>query len=175
MLADKLLVEGYARQAALAELKAREDRIKHQIALLSKSFLSFSSQSASSSSRAAAAATPADHDSDVTRCIDGIKRLQVRNHGGANEAVLISQLGLAINPKVLSAYSSLSLAACIICNHLRLSVCLPSSRPLQVDGLKQFLVSHPQVLEFLPHRAFYHPAHRFPTALRCDSQRGPVF
>jgi hypothetical protein len=112
VLADKLLMEGYARQAALADLKAREDRIKHQIALLSKSFLSFSSQSPSSAAHAATAT--ADHDADVARCIDGIKRLQMRHHSGANEAVLISQLGLAINPKVCSACPPLlSRVACI--------------------------------------------------------------
>jgi hypothetical protein len=108
-LADKLLLEGYARQAALADLRSREDRVAKQIALLSKSFEAFGSQSPASSSRGAAAAAAAapgpaaasDHDvADVPRCIEGIKKLQAKNHGGSNQAVLISQLGLAIKPKV---------------------------------------------------------------------------
>ena len=120
-LADKLLLEGYARQAALADLRSREDRVAKQIALLSKSFEAFGSQSPASSSRgaaAAAAAAPgpaaaADHDvADVPRCIEGIKKLQAKNHGGSNQAVLISQLGLAIKPKVcIIAPKSLASAA----------------------------------------------------------------
>jgi hypothetical protein len=106
-LADKLLLEGYARQAALADLRSREDRVAKQIALLSKSFEAFGSQSPASSSRGAAAAAAsgpaaaADQDvADVPRCIEGIKKLQAKHHGGSNEAVFISQLGLAIKPKV---------------------------------------------------------------------------
>jgi len=120
-LADKLLLEGFARQSALVELQAREDRLKQQLALLSKNFASFASQSHSSSPHAVAASSPtaaANHDvADVARCVEGIKGIQAKYHGGANEAVLISQLGLAINPKV--------------------------------DGLKQFLTSFPQHFEVL--------------------------
>jgi hypothetical protein len=118
-LADKLLLEGYARQAALADLRSREDRVAKQIALLSKSFEAFGSQSPASSSRgAAAAAAPgpaaaADHDvADVPRCIEGIKKLQAKNHGGSNQAVPLVQLGLAIKPKVcIIAPKSLASAA----------------------------------------------------------------
>lgn len=95
-LAEKSMMEGYARQAALSDLKAREDRLKHQLALLSKNFASFTATSASSTPQAAAEV----HDvADLPRCIDGIKRLQVKYHRGENEAVLVSQLGLAVNPK----------------------------------------------------------------------------
>jgi hypothetical protein len=99
-LAEKSMMEGYARQAALSDLKAREDRLKHQLALLSKNFASFTSASAPSAPQAAAAV----HDAaDLPRCIDGIKRLQLKLHSGENEAVLVSQLGLAVNPKARRA------------------------------------------------------------------------
>jgi hypothetical protein len=104
-LSEKLMLEGYARQVALLDLRAREDRVKQQLALLSKSFAAFSSKDSSSSSpHAAASASPAasaNHDAaDVPRCIEAIKKIQAKIHGGANEGILISALGLALNPKV---------------------------------------------------------------------------
>jgi hypothetical protein len=144
-LADRLLQEGFVRQATLADLKAREERIKHQIALLSKSALQFGeSQGRSNSSDAAvvsSAATSANYDAaDVPRCIEGIKKLQSKNHDGTNEAVFVSQLGLVLNPKVLARPSF----------HLAPSWCSDlsfiSHAFLQIDGLKQFLVSFPQVI-----------------------------
>ncbi len=104
-LTEKLMLEGYARQVALFDLRAREDRVKQQLALLSKSFAAFVSKDSSSSSpHAAASASPtaaADHDvADVPRCIEAIKRLQAKMHGGANEAILVSALGLGLSPKV---------------------------------------------------------------------------
>ena len=109
-LADKLLLEGYARQAALADLRSREDRVAKQIALLSKSFQAFGSTSSSpwtsSSHGAAVDSSPtaaADHGvADVQRCIEGIKKIQAKSHDGSNQAVLVSQLGLAVHPKVRS-------------------------------------------------------------------------
>jgi len=110
-LTDKIFLEGYARQASLAELKAREDRIAHQIALLKQSESRFE-QASPSNAAASSPAAAANDVADVPRCVEAIKMLQAKHHGGANEVVLVSRLGLAINPKI--------------------------------DGLKSFLLAHPQ-------------------------------
>jgi hypothetical protein len=114
-LHDKVLLESYARQVALVDLQAREQRLKQQLALLSKNFVAFETQSASRSPHAAAASSSSaagEHAvADVPRCIEGIKMLQAKSHGGANEEVLISQLGTVVIPKVFftrSLHSTLS-------------------------------------------------------------------
>jgi hypothetical protein len=98
-LTDKIFLEGYARQASLAELRAREDRIAHQIALLKQSQSRFE-QASPSNAAASSPAAAANDVADVPRCVEAIKMLQAKHHGGANEVVLVSRLGLAINPKV---------------------------------------------------------------------------
>ncbi len=104
LLADKFLTEGYARQTSLAQLKAREDRIAHQIALLKQSQARFESASPSAAAGASpvAAAAHAHDAADVPRCVEAIKQLQAKTHNGANEEVLVARLGAAIEPKVHS-------------------------------------------------------------------------